>query len=176
MKERTGLVHLYVGDGKGKTTAAIGLSVRARGAGRRVLVAQFLKGRFSSEREPLKKLGIDLIRTEELKKFTFQMNQEELAQAKEICNACLDQVALALKEKKYDLVVLDEVVDAVNCGLIELPRLLQVIQSRDADVELVMTGRNPKDEIVEIADYLTKMTAEKHPYQKGIQSREGIEF
>ena len=118
MKERTtGLLHLYVGDGKGKTTAAVGLSVRAVGAGKRVLIAQFLKGRPTAELKPLSELGIEVFRTKELTKFTFQMSREELAQAKQSCDALLDRVAEALKQDSFDLVVLDEVVDAVNAEI-----------------------------------------------------------
>ncbi|MEG1774567.1 MAG: cob(I)yrinic acid a,c-diamide adenosyltransferase, partial [Oscillospiraceae bacterium] len=134
-----GMVHLYVGDGKGKTTAAIGLAVRAQGAGRRVLIAQFLKGQDSSEREPLRRLGIDLIRTEELKKFVSQMDDAERAEAKVVCNRCLDTVSEMLLAGRYDFVVLDEVVDAVNCGLIDSARLLTVLATRGEGVELVMT-------------------------------------
>ena len=177
MNDRTtGLLHLYAGDGKGKTTAAVGLSVRAVGAGKRVLIAQFLKGRPTAELKPLSSLGIEVFRTKELTKFTFQMNQEELAQAKQSCEELLDFVAKALTQNKYDLVVLDEVVDAVNAGLLDSRRLLEVIASRGEDVEMVMTGRNPKPEISEAADYITAMTAVKHPYQRGVASRLGIEF
>jgi cob(I)alamin adenosyltransferase len=172
----TGLLHLYVGDGKGKTTAAVGLSVRARGAGKRVLIAQFLKGRPTAELKPLSELGIAVLRSKELTKFTFQMNREELAQAKQSCEELLERVAQALKGELFDLVVLDEVVDAVNADLLDSRRLLEVVSSRGTDVEMVMTGRNPKDDISDAADYITVMTAVKHPYERGIASRLGIEF
>lgn len=171
-----GLVHLYVGDGKGKTTAAIGLAVRALGAGKKVLLLQFLKGQQSSELEPLRRLGIVIERTEEIKKFVFQMNEQELAQAAKSCKACMDALRAALGEGGYDVIVLDEVVDAVNCKLVETEELVGLIASRCAGVEIVMTGRNPNDQIIEIADYLTVMTALKHPYQQGVQSRKGIEY
>ncbi len=171
-----GLVHLYVGDGKGKTTAAIGLAVRALGAGKKVLMLQFLKGQQSSELEPLRRLGIEIKRTEDIKKFVFQMDAKELAQATESCKACIDALRAALSEDGYDLVVLDEVVDAVNCNLVDTAELLSLIKNRPTGVEIVMTGRNPSDEIVDAADYLTVMTALKHPYQQGVQSRKGIEY
>lgn len=171
-----GLVHLYVGDGKGKTTAAVGLAVRAKGAQKRVLIAQFLKGKVSSELGPLERLGIDVIRTEEILKFVFQMTAQELADAGKSCNACLDKVERALFEGRYDLVVLDEVVDAVNTRLIREKRLLDVVNGRGGNVELVMTGRDPSDAIVQAADYITVMTARRHPYQRGVPSRKGIEY
>lgn len=171
-----GLVHLYVGDGKGKTTAAIGLAVRALGAGKKVLMLQFLKGQQSSELEPLRRLGIVIKRTEEIKKFVFQMNAEELAEAAQSCKNCIDALRSALHEEGYEVIVLDEVVDAVNCKLVDPTELLDLIAGRPAGVEIVMTGRNPGDQIVEAADYLTVMTALKHPYQQGVQSRKGIEY
>lgn len=171
-----GLVHLYVGDGKGKTTAAIGLAVRALGAGKKVLMLQFLKGQQSSELEPLRRLGIVIKRTEEIKKFVFQMNEQELAEATQSCKDCIDALRTALGEEGYEVIVLDEVVDAVNCKLVDAAELLDLIADRPAGVEIVMTGRNPGDQIVEAADYLTVMTALKHPYQQGVQSRKGIEY
>lgn len=171
-----GLIHLYVGDGKGKTTAAMGLAVRAKGAGKRVLVAQFLKGQPTSELGPLKSLGIDVIRTEEMKKFVFQMDEEELAAARQNCRTVLGRVREAIEGGEYDLFVLDEVVDAVNVKLVDSKELLSILSGRAKDAEVVMTGRNPGEDLVEAADYLTMMTALKHPYQRGIQSRKGIEF
>lgn len=173
---KEGLIHLYVGDGKGKTTAAMGLAVRAKGAGKRVLVAQFLKGQPTSELGPLGTLGIDVVRTEEMKKFVFQMNEGELSAARADCRAVLDRVRRAVEGREYDLLVLDEAVDAVNVGLIDSKELLSILAGRDANTEVVMTGRNPGEDLVEAADYLTEMTARKHPYQRGVASRKGIEF
>lgn len=175
-KMSTGLVHLYVGDGKGKTTAAMGLAVRALGAGRKVLVVQFLKGQPTSELEPLRRLGVEIVRTEDITKFVFQMDETERAAARTSCVHCLDAAAAALAAGECQLLVLDEVVDAVNCGLISSERLLEVVARREPDVEVVLTGRNPGDDIVEAADYLTVMTALKHPYQRGVMSRKGIEY
>jgi cob(I)alamin adenosyltransferase len=172
----TGLLHLYVGDGKGKTTAAVGLAVRARGAGMRVLIAQFLKGRPTAELEPLSRLGVVVRRTKELTKFTFQMDQNELLQARQSCEALLGEVKQGLADNLYDLVVLDEAVDAVNAGLLDLEQLLDAANCRGANTEMVMTGRNPKPELESAADYITAMTAVKHPYKRGVSSRYGIEY
>jgi cob(I)alamin adenosyltransferase len=171
-----GFVHLYTGDGKGKTTAAIGLAVRARGTGKRVFIAQFLKGRQSGELEPLRQLGIDVVRTEEMKKFVFQMNDAERAQAKAACDACWAQAKTALLEHTHDLVVLDEAVDAVNLGLLDEDDMLAAVEKRAPSVEVVLTGRNPGDKIVNAADYYTMMCAAKHPYRRGVAARSGIEF
>ena len=171
-----GLIHLYVGDGKGKTTAALGLAMRALGAGENIFFAQFLKGRESSEIVILKKLGIDVIRTCGITKFTKDMNDEEKAEAKILCQECLMQVKEAISSDKYQLIVCDEIVDAINLGFIDTDEFLNAVNSRPLNTEMVLTGRNPNDKIVEAADYLTVMTALKHPYRKGIKGRRGIEY
>lgn len=176
MQQTTGMIHLYVGDGKGKTTAALGLAIRALGAGNRVLIAQFLKGRNTSELTPLRSLGIEIFRTEAITTFTFDMTDEEKRLAAKNCDCCFSKVEAAIAAKEYDMLVLDEVVDAVNAGMLPLERLLSLLKNRDPSLEIVMTGRNPKDEIVAAADYLTVMTSLKHPYQHGVKSRPGIEY
>lgn len=174
--DNKGYVHLYVGSGKGKTTASIGLSVRAKGAGKRVLIAQFLKGQNTAELVPLTSLGIDIIRTKEAKKFVFQMNEEELALCSADCLGCFAKVQAACDNHSYDLIVMDEIVDAVNLKLISVDALVALVKGRPAEIEMVMTGRNPEQKIIDIADYYTLMTAEKHPYNEGVTQRKGIEF
>ena len=171
-----GLIHLYVGDGKGKTTAALGLAMRALGAGEKVFFAQFLKGRETSEIHVLNRLGIDVVRTEGIVKFTKDMNEDEKAEAKSICNQCLAKLKNAVDCGSYGLVVADEIVDAINAGFVDTDEFLQIVQSRKMHTEIVLTGRNPNDKIVDAADYLTVMTALKHPYRKGIKGRLGIEY
>lgn len=171
-----GLIHLYVGDGKGKTTAALGLAMRAIGAGEKVFIAQFLKGRETSELPVLHTLGITVMRTEDIKSFTKNMTQEEKENAKISCQALLENVKSAILDGNYGLIVLDEIVDAINVGFLDIDLVLGIISKRKPHTEIVMTGRNPKDKIVEAADYLTVMTALKHPYQRGVASRRGIEY
>ena len=171
-----GLVHLYVGDGKGKTTAAMGLAIRAMGADRKVFVAQFLKGQWTCEVPILQRLEIDVVRTADITKFTNQMNDDEKNAAKNSCRECFLSAKEALTCGNYGLVVLDEVVDAVNEGFVDVNELIEIITSRSEGTEVVMTGRNPKQEIVDAADYLTVMSALKHPYQRGIVGRKGIEY
>lgn len=166
------LVHLYAGDGKGKTTAAIGLAVRAKGAGYRVLVCQFLKGRYTSERAPLEALGISLLYAPQSEKFVFQMGDSEREEAGRQCRELLCQAKNSLGD--WDLLVLDEVTDAVDLGLLPMADLLDLL--RDPPAEVVLTGHTPDPALIHRADYYTRMTAEKHPYQKGIPAREGIEF
>lgn len=171
-----GLVHLYVGDGKGKTTSAVGLAVRCKGYGEEVLFCQFLKGRKTGEITQLEQLGIQTKRAKCGGKFVFQM---DAAEKQEICTThtqCLQEVAVQAAAGSFRLIVLDEVIDAVNAGIIPLEALLQLLNNRNSGVEIVLTGRNPAPEIVEAADYYTEFVCRKHPYQKGIISRQGVEY
>lgn len=172
----TGLVHLYTGDGKGKTTAAIGLAVRVLGSGRHVLFCQFLKGRDTCELKPLATLGAGIRRAKCGTKFMHQMTEDERAQlALDHCS-CFDAAVEEILSGQVDLAVLDEVVDAVGCGLLGLEQLLRLLQSRPAHVELVLTGRNPPPALQEAADYHTDFVCRKHPYQRGVCARRGIEY
>lgn len=176
MERKTGLLHYYYGDGKGKTTAALGLCLREAGAGGRVLVAQFLKGSPYSELAALKTLGVAVFQTAEVKKFVFQMNDEEKAATKADCAALLSLAEKALCSGEYDLVVLDEATDAVSTGMLEESALLAALDHRAEKTETVVTGHIPNEAVVSRADYVTEMKKQKHPYDRGILARRGIEF
>lgn len=167
-----GLVHLYCGDGKGKTTAAMGLALRALGQGMRVVVVQFLKNGTSGELEPLKKLGAAVYSGQPGAKFTFQMNAEEKAQATKENNA---RLAEALQQP-CDLLILDEICAARNSGMVDEALAKQAVLERPQHREVVLTGRNPEAWMVEDADYITEMQPRRHPYEQGIPARKGIEF
>ena len=167
-----GLVHLYCGDGKGKTTAAMGLALRALGQGMRVVVVQFLKNGTSGELEPLKKLGAAVYSGQPGAKFTFQMNAEEKAQATQENNA---RLAEALQQP-CDLLILDEICAARNSGMVDEALAKQAVLERPQHREVVLTGRNPEAWMVEAADYITEMQPRRHPYEQGIPARKGIEF
>ncbi|MBQ8814381.1 MAG: cob(I)yrinic acid a,c-diamide adenosyltransferase [Lachnospiraceae bacterium] len=175
-----GLVHIYHGYGKGKTTAAIGLAVRAAGNDIPVVVVRFLKTDRSGELAVLEKISqIHLIPTEKNFKFAFCMSDEEKAEAGRLCTKMLESAfdkAYALAAGGKTLLVMDEVLDAVNCGFVEKQRLIRLLNERPEGLEVVMTGRNPAAEQVELADYVTEMKKEKHPYDQGIMARKGIEF
>lgn len=175
-QKEKGYVHLYVGDGKGKTTAAVGLAVRALGQGKRVLFCQFLKGRETGEVGPLRQLGAQVLRAKHGAKFTFQMSPGELEEARALHRLCLSEAAGLIQAGGLDLVVLDEVVDAVNAQLIDLAELASLIQSRPPQTEIVLSGRNPHPDIVSLSDYHTEFVCRAHPYQKGVAAREGVEF
>ena len=168
------MLHLYTGDGKGKTSAAIGLCVRARGAGLRVLFAQFLKGMETSELIPLEQLGVVVVREAPSHKFLFQMDEAE----QDAYRTAQHESFRALCERAgdFDLMVLDEALDAVSCGIIPEAELLAFIDDRPAGLELVLTGRGPSPALRERADYHSDLHAVRHPYQQGVTARRGIEY
>lgn len=171
-----GLIHIYCGDGKGKTTAAVGLAVRCAGRGNKVLMVQFLKSRDSGELYSLAKLpDIEVMRGKESKKFTFQMNEEEKHALLIEHNKMFEQVLAKIKNGGYSLLILDEVIGALNAKVFEMPKLIEFLRHKPENLEVVLTGRNPAPELVEIADYVSEMRKVKHPIDKGIMAREGIE-
>lgn len=171
-----GLIHIYCGDGKGKTTAAVGLAVRCAGRGNKVLLVQFLKSRDSGELYSLAKLpDIEVMRGKESKKFTFQMNEEEKHALLIEHNKMFEQVLAKIKNGGYSLLILDEVIGALNAKVFEMPKLIEFLRHKPENLEVVLTGRNPAPELVEIGDYVSEMRKVKHPMDKGIMAREGIE-
>lgn len=171
-----GLIHIYCGDGKGKTTAAVGLAVRCAGRGNKVLLVQFLKSRDSGELYSLAKLpDIEVMRGKESKKFTFQMNEEEKHALLIEHNKMFEQVLAKIKNGGYSLLILDEVIGALNAKVFEMPKLIEFLRHKPENLEVVLTGRNPAPELVEIADYVSEMRKVKHPMDKVIMAREGIE-
>lgn len=173
---KQGLIHIYTGDGKGKTSAAVGACVRAAGHGWRILFVQFLKGSFTGELIPLEKLGVSVCRTEDVKKFVFQMDEKELARCREDHSRCFQTAADALRSGEYDLVVLDEVIGAVGLGLIDEEALVALLKEKQPKTEVILTGRGASDKLKKTADYLSEIRMEKHPYEQGIPARAGIEY
>lgn len=171
-----GLIHIYCGDGKGKTTAAIGLAVRCSGHGNKVLLVQFLKSRPTGELTSLALLpGIELLRGKETKKFTFQMNAEEKAEVLKEHVALFARVRQKCREEQVDLLILDEIIGACNTGVFPLAELLSFLRSKPQELEVVLTGRNPAPQLVELADYVSEICKRKHPFDKGIAARTGVE-
>lgn len=167
------MLHLYCGNGKGKTTAAMGLALRAAGRGKRVVIAQFLKGADSGERFALAQLPqVTLLPVPDTVKFSFRMTEEERrAEARRY----QDLLELIRQEAQgCFLLVLDEACAAVNTGLLPLEDLLAYLDSLECEV--VLTGRDPAPQLAERADYITSMEAVRHPFEQGISARKGIEF
>ena len=170
--ERTGLLHLYYGDGKGKTTAAMGLALRALGSGKRVVVLQFLKGGQSGEIPLLEQLGAKIYRGKAGQKSVFQMNDAEKAETRALQNANL---AAAMAEPA-DLLVLDEAGSAWELDMVDKALLQQAVLQRPAGQECVLTAHAAPQWMLDAADYVTEMKCLRHPYQKGIAARKGIEY
>ena len=171
-----GLIHIYTGDGKGKTTAAIGLAVRCSGHGNHVLLVQFLKSRPTGELKSLALLpNIEVMRGKETKKFTFQMNAEEKQQVLREHLALFDMVKQKCLDEHIDLLILDEVIGACNTGVFDKNILIEFLKGKPAELEVVLTGRNPAPEFIELADYVSEICKRKHPFEKGIGARTGIE-
>lgn len=174
---KQGMVHLYHGDGKGKTTAAMGLALRATGRKKQVLVVQFLKQRPTGEVLVLETLpGVRVLRGKSCGKFLSQMNEQERADTEKCQMDMLSQAMQAGNGGTCDLLVLDEVLDACNAGLIDPEELCGFLHNRPAGLEVVLTGRNPGGALLELADYISHVQKQKHPYEQGISAREGIEF
>ncbi len=167
-----GLVHLYFGDGKGKTTAAMGLALRALGSGKRVVVVQFLKGSKSGEIDLLKKLGAVVYRGEEGTKFVFQMNEAEENHTRDLQTENLKKAL----ECPADLLILDEAGSAWELNMVDMGLLQKAVLQRPSGQECVLTAHTPPDWMLQVADYVTEMKCHRHPYQKGIAARKGIEY
>lgn len=167
-----GMVHLYWGEGKGKTTAAMGLALRALGNGCRVVVVQFLKGADTGEIPLLRQLGAEVYRGKAGQKFVFQMNDAEKAATRALQNENL-RAALA---RPADLLVLDEACAAWELNMVDRQLLEQAVRERPAGQEVVLTGRKPAPWMEELADYSTEMHCWRHPYEKGVKARKGVEF
>ena len=171
------MIHLYCGDGKGKTTAAAGLALRAAGNGMHVLFVQFLKGRESGERKMLEKIPEVTVMGGNLgEKFTFQMTREEREQASYRNVLLLDSAFRRAGEEKAELLILDEAVTAVERDIIPSGMLRDGIERYRHAFEIVLTGSVPEEWMVEAADYVTDMEKIRHPYDRGIAARKGIEY
>lgn len=170
--ERSGLLHLYYGDGKGKTTAAMGLALRALGSGKKVVILQFLKGSKSGEVPLLEQLGAKIYRGKAGQKFVFQMNEEEKAATRQLQNANLAAAAA----DEADLLILDEAGSAWELDMVDKALLQKAVLARPAGQECVLTAHAAPQWMLDAADYVTEMKCRRHPYQKGIAARQGIEY
>jgi len=167
-----GLIHLYWGEGKGKTTAAMGLALRALGRGYRVTVVQFLKDGASGELESLRRLGAAVYSGKSCDKFFARMTREE---RQETAQQETDHLRKAL-EIPCDLLILDEACAAWRLDMVDRELLKRAVLERPEGREVVLTGREPAPWMLEAAHYSTEMKCHRHPYQEGISAREGVEF
>ncbi len=169
-----GYIHVYTGNGKGKTTAALGLALRAVGAGKKVYFAQFVKGKIYSEIDAINRY-IPEITVKQYGRGCFIVNKptlEDIQAAKE----GLQEVGAVIRSGKYDVVVLDEATIALHYKLFSVEELIAVLQEKHEETEIAITGRYAPEELIEIADLVTEMKEIKHYYTKGISARKGIEY
>ncbi len=170
----TGYVQVYTGEGKGKTTAATGLALRAAGAGLRVFIGQFIKAKDTHEMVMLRRCGADVT----VKQFgeghfiKGAPSPEEIAGGQRGIDALCD----VLRSGAYDVVIADEANGALHAGVIQLADIHKLLDARPKHVELIITGRNAHSELIERADLVTNMQNIKHPFDHGVAAREGIEY
>lgn len=172
-----GCIHIYCGDGKGKTSAAIGLAVRAAGRGRKVLIARFLKTDDSGEVPVLGGIdGITVVPCERTFGFVFRMTEEEKEEAAQYFQArFLNLCEMAVREQ-YDVVIFDELMASCNYHMVKEADVLQFLRQKPEEMEVVMTGRDPSEALVKAADYVSEIHMVRHPFTEGIPAREGIEY
>ena len=171
------MIHVYYGDGKGKTTAAVGLAVRAAGSKMKVLFVQFLKTEFSGERNVLKELDNVTVTSCPLElKFTTEMTEAEKQQTSVLFRGIFERSAATALSDRYDMVVFDEVFDIINEGMLSEAGVYEFITNAPKSIEIVLTGHNPSQRFLDEADYVTEMKKIKHPFDKGLTGRIGIEF
>ena len=171
-----GCIHIYTGDGKGKTTAATGLSVRFAGSGGNVLFSQFMKDGSSGEIAVLKNIPHITVKfCEKCFGFSFQMNEEQKKQAALYYSDFFDDVIRQVVEGGYGLLILDEIISTYNLNFIPQEKLVDFLKNKPQELEVVLTGRNPAQELVDLADYISEIKKIKHPFDAGIPARDGIE-
>jgi len=173
----TGLIHLYIGDGKGKTTAAVGLAARAAGSGMKVVFGQVLKGRATGEVDSLRALGVKVIRSDKKMGFVWQMNDEQKEECKAEQLRLLEEIhSTVASDPDTGLLVIDEVLDVISLGLVGEQQIRDIIETKPVELEVVFTGRAAPEWLIEKADYVTEMKKIKHPYDKGVKARRAIEY
>ena len=169
------MIHLYCGDGKGKTTAALGLVCRHVGAGGKAVFAQFLKSSPTGELATLNLLGVPIYRNELPHGFFPNMSEDMQIKVREMHDHTLAEVTQLARANACSLLVLDELCAALSLGLIDREQVLELLDEH-GETELVITGRDPDPALLARADYVTEMKLIKHPYEKGVLARKGIEF
>jgi cob(I)alamin adenosyltransferase len=175
-KNGTGLVQVFTGDGKGKTTAALGTILRAAGHGLNIFIVFFIKGSYASgEFSTLNKLPNVSMASFGLRQFIDEKSEINPGEKKE-AQAALTAAREAITGGRYDLVVLDEINVALDFHLIAVDDVIDIIKNKPSHVELILTGRHADVRLIEIADLVTEMVNIKHPFDRGVKARQGIEY
>ena len=171
------MIHAYYGDGKGKSTAAAGAALRAAGNRMRVMYVQFLKTENTGERLALQSIdGINLTSCPLELKFTYEMDDRERQQVSMMYRGIFERAVSITLSDRYDMIVLDEVFDVINEGMLSESSVCEFISNAPNNIEIIMTGRKPPKRFIDAADYVTEFKKHKHPYDRGIQARKGIEY
>ena len=172
-----GMIHIYCGDGKGKTSAAIGLAVRAAGTGMKVLFARFLKNEYSGELKVLDAVPqIEVIHLERSYGFFSTLSEKEKAEVRKMYLGLWNKIRDMVSSGSYDILVIDEFMAAYNYGLIPHEEGVRFLEEKPEEMEIVLTGRDPDKELVKLADYVSEIRKIKHPFDRGITARRGIEY
>jgi cob(I)alamin adenosyltransferase len=174
VKKRQPLVIVYTGHGKGKTTAALGVLLRAWGRGMAVVMLSFIKAETANfgEERAARKLGIELIPLGA----GFTWLSDDLEKDKALARRCWELCKAKITSGRYDIVVLDEITYPLNFGWLDLDEVLATLRDRPADLHVILTGRDAPPGLIEYADLVTEMREVKHPFQKGIKAQPGIDF
>lgn len=177
MPERQGLVIIHTGNGKGKTTAALGLGMRAWGQGFKVLMVQFIKGNWKyGELQATEKMGAHFVIRQMGEGFVKDCEDDALANHMHAAEEALQAAKTEILSENWDMVILDEINYAVKFGLVPLNAVLELIKTKPPALHLVLTGRDAPPELIDTADLVTEMKEIKHPFKKGIKAQKGIEF
>lgn len=171
-----GKIQVFTGDGKGKTTAAMGLAVRAIGRGYKVFIVQFLKAPNTSGEQIAFQALAPMITIKPMGRNGFIFERGYEPQDKDMAKQAMDEVREAMQSGNFDIIVLDEVNVAVDFGLVDVQDVLDLMNSKPDNIELVLTGRNARPEIINRADLVLEMKKIKHHFDKGVRAREGIEY
>ncbi len=172
---KKGYIQLYTGNGKGKTTAALGLALRAAGAGLNTMMIQFMKGNKYSEHIAIKKLK-EYITIEQFGSKTFYyLNDENFEEQYTLAQNGMKRAQEVLADNKYDIIILDEIVTTLNFNIITLDEVVKLIELKPENKELILTGRGAPQHLISLCDLVTEMTEVKHYYEQGIVARKGIE-
>ena len=175
---KKGLIQVYCGNGKGKTTAAIGQGIRATGHGYKVIMIQFLKGRPTGELETLKRLEPEfkVFKFEKQTKFIFEMDEEQKKDLQSDIRNALNFARKVLDTRECDVLILDEILGVVENELLEEEELIKIINNKSEHIELILTGRVVPERIKSLADYISTIEETAHPFYKGVAARKGIEY
>lgn len=178
MKLNEGFVQIYTGNGKGKTTAAIGQGIRAYGNGLKVIMVQFLKSGKTGELNTMDELGenFEIFRFEKKRGFVWTLTEEEKLEVKKEVKVAYDFILDVIENCKCDMLIIDEIMGVLKNEFLSVEDVLNLIRKKPKNMELIMTGRNVPEEIVDKANLVTEMKEIKHYYKEGVTARKGVEF